>query len=555
MRVVRRLLRTAFGFLALIYCSASCFCAANLPKFISQLTDASSSDSVSGSTGVLSKALLVLALLVATLPIPLTALYATAWWTIRQAKRSARSWALAASIVTVLQGIAFVIPFFAYQGQMSVILSEGFIFLLIPPLVVGIPGVIAFAPRGSALTAAAPVPERVQGDGTSRGWDRVALALQVIVFVVAGEVWWRWSQIHQFYSADWIGGSVLWLAELGVVIFIHEAGHIVAGIAGGMKLSGLMLGPFYVYQFDGRWRFHLLRGIAIGAAAGVRMIPSSPERDRIGNLIQIASGPCANLFTGLCFLYCAATIPVGSSNALWGFCSWTGILSLGVFVLNVIPLRSNAFYSDGARIYQILARSVLDDYHWILSFSSSIAVTPNRPRDYDLDALRRVLASDIGRAHRVVFHLMESECLLERGLVEASAQAVANAQASYNHEAEVMTAGSICALVFGHAVLRGDAHAAQAWAEGIANAKGFSEDDRWFCDAALACGDGLEDSMHPVLERFEKFQLQRRLSGSREFNLFLASYMRKNVSRQGQARVATAEVAPADPLLASQPAD
>ena len=236
------------------------------------------------------------------------------------------------------------------------------------------------------------------------------------------------------------------------------------------------------------------------------------------------------MLSGLAFIYWAATIPSDQSGLLWGFCSWTGIFSLNIFVLNLIPLRSQAFYSDGAKIYQALTHSVLDDYYWILSFNNSIGVTPNRPRDYDLEVLRRVLDSEVGRPQRVVFRLMESECLLERDLLEESAGAVRKAQADYEEQAETLTAGTICTFVFGHAILCADPGTARTWTERLEGSHGLDPEDRWFCSAALACAEGLRSEAEGLLGKLEQFQIDRAPCGSRELNLLLVRHMRAKLS-------------------------
>ncbi len=557
MRTVRRLLQSAFGFLALIFISAACFTLAHLPHFIAALTYDLYSDNFQGASGLRQLAafvLLVLSLLLMCAPLPLAAIYSTAWWTLHQGKPSGRLWALAASIITVLQGIPMAALMFRDWGRIHGVLSEGLLILIGLPLLVGVPGIIAYVPRNAAESLARQEPERIKGDGTSHKMDRFAILLQVAVILLGGQLGWHWARSHFDHRIAGTGGWFLWFAELAVIVVVHELGHIFAGLFCGMDLSGVLLGPLHFYQSNGKWNFRFERGLLGGAAGGVGMIPCTPNRDRIGRIWFIAGGPIASLLSGIVFLCLATTMPVGQFASLWDFYAWTGILSLSAFVLNVIPVRSQALYSDGAKIYQILTRSVRDDYYWILSFSRSIAVTPNRPRDYDLAALRRALDSEVGRPQRVVFRLMESECLLERGLVEESAEAVAKAQAAYGQQSEELTAGSICAFVFGHAILRSDPATARIWAERLEKGHGFDPDDRWLCTAAIAVAEGRKQEAEPELERFERCHRDRRPCGSREFNLFLAGFLRGRLAGcvDGPLDIRTPIPGPAE--LVQQPA-
>jgi hypothetical protein len=547
--IVRRLLQWAFGFLALAFGLASVATLRRLPHLVAEFSLSGPSGGYANGSSYHSLVIFItegLALLIVCLPIPLAALYIATWWTLNTGKPSARAWALTASIVTVIQGIPILWLTFRYQDQMHGALNAGFLILVGTPFLVGIPGIVAFGPRRAAQELVKTAPERIQGDGTSPNLDRFALMLQVATFVVSGEVWWRWakSRAHSFGGG---AGWYLWIAELAVVIFLHELGHVVAGIAGGMKLNGVFLGPFNAYRFRGKWNFRFLRSFASGAAAGVQMIPATPRRNRGAKIFYIAAGPIASLLSGLLFLYWAAAIPAGQSDALWDFFSWTGVISLGVFALNVIPMRSQAFYSDGAKIYQAVTGSVLDDYYWILSLSHSVATTQNRPGDYDLEALRRVVNSEIGRPQRVVFYLMTAECLLERGLADLAAEEVAKAQAAYDEKPEKLTAGTIGSFVFGHAILRADLATARIWSERVEEGFGFSQEDLWLCSASLACAEGRRDEAEAMLEKLEGFQREQHPSGSREFNILLERHMRTKLNDTVEL---AASVVHADPTLA-----
>lgn len=553
MLTIRRLLQSAFAFLALIFICAAVMTVTRLPFFLSHWTHNphfATAPELSGMRTLLMICTMFLSVLILLLPVPLSALYVTTWWTLRSGKPSGRSWALMASIATVLQGIPIFVMSIRDWDLIQGKASTGFLILDALPFLVGIPGIVAFAPRNATQSLVKPEPERVQGDGTSRNMDRFALMVQVAVIVLGGELWWRWARLHFHHRMGKTGGPLLWIAEFATVVFIHELGHIVAGYFCGMMLTGVIAGPLHFTQSNGKWNVKFERHLLGAVAAGVRMIPCSPNRNRGGKIFQIAAGPLASLLSGLVFLYWAATIPSSQPGILWDFCSWTGILSLNIFILNIIPLRSQAFYSDGAKIYQALTHSVLDDYYWILSFNNSIGVTANRPRDYDLDALRRVLDSEVGRPLRVVFGLMESECLLERGLVEESADAVRKAQAAYEEQTETLTAGSICSFVFGHAILCADPGTARTWTERLEGSHGLDPEDRWFCSAALACAEGRKDEAEGLLDKLDQFQIDRAPCGSRELNLLLVQHMRaKLLDRVEAPRIARENVAAPSELV------
>jgi hypothetical protein len=557
MVTVRRLLQSAFGFVALIYISASFVTLAHLPAFLSRFSPYQPAGDLQEHATLLRLASLsirILSVLVITLPLPLAALYCTTWWILQARKTSARIWALAASVVTILQGIPILVLTLRDWDLINGKLSPGFLILNTFPFLIGIPGIVAFARNSPAEPVPAPEPPRVKDDGTSRRMDRFALIVQVAVILISGQLAWYWTLRHR-HGARYVGNGIAGtIAELAVIVALHELGHIVGGLLGGMKLAGILLGPLNLFQTGGKWQFRFLRGLSTGATAGVRMIPTQPTYNRASRTLFVAGGPAASLLSGIGFLCWAAAIPNEQSARLWSFCAWTGILSLGILLLNLLPTRSQAFYSDGAKLLQILQRSVLEDYYWVLSLASSVAVTSIRPRDYDLEALRRVVESEVGRPQRVVLHLMESECLFERGLIGESAEAVGKAQAAYEEQAETLTAGTICAFVFGHAMLRSDAAAAHGWFEHLDEGQGLDPEDRLFCSAVLASAEGHTDEAPALLDQFEQNQSNRPPCGSREFNLHMACFAREILSERKTALPAAREAVSAAAELAGQQA-
>lgn len=106
---------------------------------------------------------------------------------------------------------------------------------------------------------------------------------------------------------------------------------------------------------------------------------------------------------------------------------------------------------------------------------------------------------------------------------------MSDAQAAYDQQPEVLTAGSICAFVFGHAILRDDAATARIWAGRLEDSHGFAPDDRWLCSAVVTCAKGFKDEAESLLDQFERFHIERHACGSREFNLYLSQLIRERL--------------------------
>src|SRR5581483_6317902 len=102
-------------------------------------------------------------------------------------------------------------------------------------------------------------------------------------------------------------------------------------------------------------------------------------------IVSLAAGVAALAFT--------LAAPGQRWQAEWLPFAFFATLSLLTGVLNLIPFRTKAFYSDGARIAQLLSQGPWADLHRAFSTAAAKTVTPLRPRDYDIDAILRAGSS------------------------------------------------------------------------------------------------------------------------------------------------------------------
>ena len=169
MHRLRSFLRICFGYLTLISLVVSIFMVRNLLWMHQQSRPFAwpSHD----SRQLASLTLLALSRLVLFFPLILAGVYGTAWWTLKHGRRSARSWAIAASILLILSTAALVTarltlwPAGRHHLRASYLLFQLFFFAI------GILGVIVFTRTSSAsmlaghkdaaFTATAPAPSSI----------------------------------------------------------------------------------------------------------------------------------------------------------------------------------------------------------------------------------------------------------------------------------------------------------------------------------------------------------------------------------------------------------
>ena len=173
-----------------------------------------------------------------SLPIQSVA-FAMAWWTVWRRKRSARGWAIAASLIFILH--SGLVLYLARNVPQQAALWN----VILPVLAIGVTGLIVFSPRNLAarLDENPPVQPPIPGDGTNAVMDKIIWVLAFAGYVF-GSYWWRrWAvgerlEIHSglLYFLE------LLLASL-VVALVHELGHAIVGKALGMKLRTFIVGP------------------------------------------------------------------------------------------------------------------------------------------------------------------------------------------------------------------------------------------------------------------------------------------------------------------------
>lgn len=144
---------------------------------------------------------------------------------------------------------------------------------------------------------------------------------------------------------------LIFLAYGWTGIFLHEAGHAVAGTLVGFRLSVFRVTPLeLVIQNDGRARFawHPRLG------GGYLGLPKHERSLTRRNIMITAGGPAANVLTfGLCWL--ALHTAAGALSGT-GFAFVRGLMMFSFFsaVLNLAPFEFGASKTDGRRLWEAM---------------------------------------------------------------------------------------------------------------------------------------------------------------------------------------------------------
>jgi hypothetical protein len=268
-------------------------------------------------------------------------------------------------------------------GRWSLLAASIFNLLLLPVgILVAAAGIYYFV-RNPAVDPKLYLKHRpIAGDGTSK-WSG-------IIFVVAQLAWGvfilssirRWTVargMHPIHSEAlfWI---TLAAAVYGCILF-HELGHLFLGDIVGFRLIGFGVGPLTLVRPGGRWRIHMRYDKLFGGHTA--MVPTTPRNIRGRAMALTLGGPFASVLLGAIGTICLLLIPGPAWPAALGrtVALATG-LAFGDFLFNLLPMASEAQYSDGARLWQMYRRGPWCDFHCANHYMGLSQTTPLRPRDW-----------------------------------------------------------------------------------------------------------------------------------------------------------------------------
>jgi hypothetical protein len=449
--------------------------------------------------------------------------FAMAWWTVWRSKVSARAWAITASLIFVL-------------GSCLMLYSAGEIWrqailwhVTLPLLAVGVSGLVLFSPRNltAKLTEETPSQPPIPGDGTNVILNKMIPLLAIAGYFAGTYLWGRWVIAERFSITSPLPYYLeLVLASL-LVVLVHELGHAIVGTALGMKLRVFSVGPFYWHIRSGKWEFHfsLARIFNIGGATGV--VPTTLEHFRANEICMIAAGPFVSLIAALLSLCAAITAPHSPWEPAWRFLSLVTTLSLLGSILNLIPFKVGAAYSDGAQIYQLLAKGPWGDYHRARSIVGSTLVTQLRPRDYDIEALQRACSLIARGQEGLLLRLYASSYYLDCGRLPEASHALSEAETIYDESGQDLPAELHSEFVFSTAYLRRDAAAARLWWQRMEAKKPTRFNvDYWLAHSALCWVENRHDEAQESWQKSFTLGQQLPKAGAYEFDRHRVTLLR-----------------------------
>jgi hypothetical protein len=402
----------------------------------------------------------------------LGAIPSIAWWTLRKSNPSARRWTIAASILNILmllplmerlRPLGRLWPFYAMCGA------------------TGILGLIAFW-RNTA-DGDAPKVIRLSGDGTSKAKDYTSQIVSVAILWLSIDYWHQWGVSHHLTEPGLMVDVLLFQLAILLNTFGHEMGHFVAGWASGMILRRFQVGPFVWAVRNGCWNFHFERSGYYGGAVG--MVSPTLDNIRGRQAFLMMGGPVASLVIGAVATTAGLSANGHAWEPYWAFLSMIAALGLTSFVINLIPLKSAANYSDGAQLLQIVTNGEWAHFHIAFAMVASSLVTSIRPRDFDVAILNRS-ANFIRQGEQgLLLRLFACKHYLDLDRIPEALVRMQEAEALFEQSTFQKPQDICCEFLFVNAFYKRDLAAADLWWQQIEALSKIEKDaDYWLARSA-----------------------------------------------------------------------
>jgi len=424
--------------------------------------------------------------------------YGMACWNFWRGKSSARGWGIAASMLNVALGGVFL-----YMDRRYLLESPGaWVNADSVLLAIGLGGLLAF--RRDDVASAEESLQPIPGDGTNAILNRVVWLAGAGAFLAGMSWWWRWAHMHHLPAEETSFTAkllVLLVAQLAMVA-VHEFGHAAVGKALGMRIRGFIVGPLQWHVREGQWSFRFVLTGFLTPGGATTVVPGKSSQPVWRDVVMVAAGSCAGLVTAGIALAAVFSASRSRQEQIWLPLAVFATLSVVVSILNLIPFRTRSFYSDGARMWQMLSHGPWADLHRAFSAAAATTVTPLRPRDFDIEVIHRAAEAITVGQQALLLRLLASSYYLDCGRLAEAATALQEAEAVFQHSAPDIPAELCTAFVFGKAYVQRDGAGTRQWWDRMEAKKPMRHDaDYWLARSALCWS---EQRMEEAWESWER---------------------------------------------------
>jgi hypothetical protein len=188
-------------------------------------------------------------------------------------------------------------------------------------------------------------------------------------------------------------------------LIVHEAGHALAGWAGGQHVAAVGLGPWRFERGSDGWRFS--KGSDVQGIGGFALVLPTRETVTVAERsAYLLGGPLANLFAAVAL---AAAVPAfGLEGRVAAALNVFAVVGALIGAVNLVPFLSGGWSSDGRQLLALWCRWPESRVVESMSRWTALAMLGVRPRDWpeappaDEDGLPQALRDALQRMRLVI---------------------------------------------------------------------------------------------------------------------------------------------------------
>jgi len=287
-----------------------------------------------------------------------------------------------------------------------------------------------------------------------------------------------------------------------VGIAVHELGHVLGGVIARFRFHLYVAGPLRVERDEATGRLRVGFNRVVSLAGGIAaMMPTGTHDLRRRFALVLAGGPLASFALAL-----AAWAPLGLGVSLPPLADvvlgMTALVSAGLGVITLIPMKGGGFTSDGGRLLRLARGGAVAERESAMLPLIALSTAETPPREWPRALVEGVVALRDATADECVGNLMAYSHALDTGDVELAGRRMDRAMATL---AAVPPGLAPCfhleAAFFAAAHRRDAARAREHLAAVPEKAYGIKPYDRDRAAAALAAAEGDLALAHELAER------------------------------------------------------
>lgn len=169
-------------------------------------------------------------------------------------------------------------------------------------------------------------------------------------------------------------------------IFLHELGHLMAGLIQGFKLQLFVVAFFGIKREENKVTFYFNKELQFFGGIAATSPPKITNNLKKQFAYILIAGPISSLIFGALFLL-LFSITDNIFNSSLGI---TGIISSGLFLATTLPAKSGVFFTDRKRMQRLLDKGRIGDIEYSFLKTTSQLLIDTHYKNISIEDLKLI---------------------------------------------------------------------------------------------------------------------------------------------------------------------